>query len=111
LRAVEFLGDELAMPGQNGVGLDNSGHFLQRLLAELPAGFSQRPVLAIAQLHTTHDPVPQKAIFRHRVFSAQQQFLINCPRDIREQFLPLREPLHLGLYHPTLTHSINDEVG
>src|SRR6266705_1967272 len=36
-RAIELLGHQLAMPAQNGVGLDDRGHFLQGLLAELLA--------------------------------------------------------------------------
>ena len=47
LGAVKFLGHELAVPGENGVGLDDGGDFLEGLLAQLLADLSQRLALAV----------------------------------------------------------------
>jgi hypothetical protein len=77
LRPVNLLGDELAMPGENGVGLDNRGNFLQRLLTQLPAGHGQGLTLAIVQAHTTLRPLAENLVLRHQVFIAQQQLLID----------------------------------
>src|SRR5262252_5887593 len=38
LGAIEFLSHQLAMPGENRIGFDEGGDFLQRLLAEFLAG-------------------------------------------------------------------------
>src|SRR6266704_4943848 len=45
--------------------------------------------LAIAQAYTTFDLGTQHAIFGHQVLVAQQQFLIDSPRDIHEQVFPI----------------------
>src|SRR2546427_8753221 len=69
-RAIELLGHQLAMPAQNGVGLDDRGHFLQGLLAELLANLGQSFALAITQPYATFDLVSQHAIFGDEVLIA-----------------------------------------
>src|SRR6266581_7000019 len=88
-RAVEFLRHQPAVPGENGVRGDDGGDFLESLLAELLADFSQCLAFAVRQLHTTSDLVAQEAILCHQVLIAQQQCLIDGSRDIRQQVFPV----------------------
>ena len=71
-----------AVPGENGVRGDDGSDFLESLLAELLADFSQRLAFAVRQLHTTCDLAAQDAILCHQVLIAQQQFLIDGSHDI-----------------------------
>ena len=45
--------------------------------------------LAITQPDATFELVAEDAVFRHQIFVAQQQFLIDGFRDIREQVFPI----------------------
>ena len=110
LGAVKLLGHELAVPAENRVGLDDRGHFLQGLLAQLLADLGQGLALAITQPHTPCDLVAQDAIFRHQVLVAQQQFLIDGPRDIRQQVFPVHR-LSPQPLPSILTLSMGDEWG
>src|SRR5712691_9198260 len=46
-RAIEFLGDQLAVPGEAGVGLDDLGDFLQCFLSQLLGDLRQGLALAV----------------------------------------------------------------
>ena len=89
LGAVKLLRHEFAVPAENRVGLDDRGHFLQGLLAQLLADLGQGLALAVAQPDTPLDLMAEDAIFGHQVLVAQQQFLIDCPRDICQQVFPV----------------------
>jgi hypothetical protein len=77
LGAIEFLSDELAVPGKNGLGCNDRRHLLQRLLAQLLANLGQAPSLRISQLDTTSELLAQDTVFRHQVFVVQQEFLMH----------------------------------
>jgi hypothetical protein len=66
-RAVKLLGDELAVPGENRVRLDQARHLLQRLLPQFLAELGQRLTLPLAQPDAPCDLVAQNAIFHHQV--------------------------------------------
>jgi len=83
-RAVKLLRDEFAVPGENRVRFDDVSHFLQGLLPQLVADLSERLALAVTEVHASCELVAEHAIFRHEVFIAQQQFLINGPSDLRQ---------------------------
>jgi hypothetical protein len=68
--AIKFLRHKPTVPAQDGVGLDDGGHFLQGFLAQLLANFGQRLAFAICQPHTTCDLVAQDTIFGHQVLVA-----------------------------------------
>ena len=70
------------MPAENRVGLDDRRHFLQSLLAQPLAEHGEGLGLAITQPEATVELVAEDAVFRHQIFIAQQQFLIDCPSDI-----------------------------
>src|SRR5207249_3111526 len=55
LYVATLLGGKLAVPGQDGVGLDKRRDLFQGLLAELLAKLSEGLTIAIAQLHATSD--------------------------------------------------------
>jgi hypothetical protein len=86
---IKLLGDQLAVPAENGVRLDERGHFLQSLLAELLADLGEGLPLAIIQPDASFKLVAQDAILRHQVLVTQQQFLIDGPGDIRQQMFPV----------------------
>ena len=79
------------MPGENRVGFDDGGDFLQGLLAQLLADVGQRLAFAIRQPHATCDLVAQDAIFCHQILVTQQQFLIDGSRDIGQQVCRSKE--------------------
>src|SRR5712691_241143 len=99
--AIKLLGHELTVPTKNRVGLDDRGHLLQGLLAEFLADCGQGFAFTVTQPDAPLDLVAEDAIFRDQVLIAQQQFLIDCPRDIRQQGLPIHAsvPLHCFLAH------------
>jgi hypothetical protein len=71
LGAVELLGDQCAVPAEHRLGLDDLGHALEGLLAQLLANLSQGFSLAITQAYATFDLVAQDVIFGHEVLIAQ----------------------------------------
>jgi hypothetical protein len=86
---ITLLGDQRAVPAENGVRLDDLRHFLQSLLAELLADLGEGLTLAIIQPDTPLKLVAQDPILRHEIFIAQQQLLIDRPRDIPQQVFPV----------------------
>ena len=88
-RAITFLGDQCAVPAENRIGFDESGNLLQGLLAQRLTDVSQCLAFAITQPEASLDLVSEDTVFRHQLFVAQQQFLIDGPRDIREQVVPI----------------------
>ena len=84
IRRAPVHDHKFAVPSKDGVGCDDLGHFLQGLLAELLANLSQCLALAITQLDASLDVIAEHAVFSHQVLIAQQEFLIDRPRDIRQ---------------------------
>jgi hypothetical protein len=91
--AIELLGDQLAMPAQNRVGLGSLRDFFSRLLAQFLTNLGQGLALGVTQLDTSFDLVTEDAIFSHQVFVTEQEFLIDRARDIGQQ----RFPIHVVL--------------
>src|SRR5262247_2364120 len=65
LGAVELLGDQCAVPAENRLGLNDLGHFLEGLLAQLLADDGEGFALAIPQPDAPFDLVAEDAVFRH----------------------------------------------
>src|SRR5881397_2070802 len=65
--AVKLLRHELAVPAEDRVRLDDSGHLRQCLFAQLLTNLGQGLALAISQPHTTFDLAAKNAIFGHQV--------------------------------------------
>jgi hypothetical protein len=55
------------MPGEDRLRFDQTGHLLQRLLAQLLADLGQAPSLRVVQLDTTCELLAQDTVFRHQV--------------------------------------------
>ena len=55
----------IAVPGQNGVRQGNGRNFCQSLLAQLGASLSEFSALAVGELYTTVNLMPQDAILRY----------------------------------------------
>src|SRR6266446_4598086 len=108
--AVTLLGYACAVPAENGVGRDNRGHFLQRLLPQLVADLGQGLPLAVTQPHAPFELIAEDAILRRQVLVTQQQCLIDSPCDICEQCLPIHTLCPLRLFRPHLALNMRDRV-
>src|SRR5438876_4928915 len=97
--------------GYRDTTLDDRGHFLQGLLAELLANHGEGFALAVTQVYAPLDLMAQDAILRHQILVAQEQFLIDCSRDVRQQGLPIHTPCPLCLFRPPLASSMRDGIG
>jgi hypothetical protein len=76
------------VPAEHRVGLDKLGHCLQGRLAELLAEIGQGLALAITQQDASFDLMAQYPVFCHQRLMAHQEFLIDGPRDLRQQAFP-----------------------
>src|SRR5262245_41108251 len=83
---------------------ERAGHCLcpddfsrQRFLAQLLANLGERLALAIAQADAPCNLVAQHTIFGHEILVAHQEFLIDGPRDIRQQVFPVHHLLPQAL--------------
>src|SRR3989442_734555 len=65
LRAVKLLRDELAVPGQDGVRLHDTGHVFQGFLPQLLADLRESRAFAVTEVHASYEPGAEHAIFRH----------------------------------------------
>ena len=111
LRAIKFLRHKFAVPAENRVGFDDVGDFLQYLLAQLMTDFRQSVALTITELHTPLDLVAEYPVLCRQILVAQQQCLIDSPRDVCQQCLPIHTPFTLRLSLSHLALSRRDRVG
>ncbi len=56
LRAIEFAGDQLAVPSQDGVRLRHTGHLAENLAAQSMADLAQRGSLGVRELQPPFQP-------------------------------------------------------
>jgi hypothetical protein len=74
---IKLLRDELTMPGQDGVRLDDRGDLCQSLLAQPLADLGEGFPLPVSQAYAAGDLVTEKPVLRHQVFVAQQEFFVH----------------------------------
>jgi hypothetical protein len=86
----ELFRHQPAVPGEDGLGLDDGGHFSQGLPPELFPNRSKRLPLAIAQLHAVCELLAQDTVFCDQLCIANQQFLVHRARDVGQHVLPLQ---------------------
>jgi hypothetical protein len=86
--AVEFAGDEPPVPGEEGLGIGDTGHHLERGPAEPIADLSKGGSLAIGKAHTGGKGCSQDPIFGDQIFDLEQEFLIDQPGDAGQQPRP-----------------------
>jgi hypothetical protein len=68
------------------------GHFLPGFLAQLLADLGQDRAFAVAQPEASLELVAEYLIFCHEIFVPQQQFLIDGPSKVCQQYLPVHTP-------------------
>ena len=87
--AITLLGHALTVPSKNGVGLDERGHCQQGVLPQRLTDCGERRACAIRQPDAPCDLVAQETMLRHEGLVAQQQCLIDGPRDRGQQMCPV----------------------
>jgi hypothetical protein len=87
--AIKLLGYELAVPSQDRIRFDDGGHGFQGFFPQLSTNLGQGYAFAIRQPHTALELVAQDTILCHQILVTQQQFLIDGPRDVRQQVFPV----------------------
>jgi hypothetical protein len=110
LGAIKLLGDERAVPGEDRVGLDDARYLRQGFPSQPLANLRQRLPLPIAQLDAAFDLLAQYPVFCHQIFIAQQQFMIDGSREVRQQCLPIHTPCPLRLCCPQWPSSMPEGV-
>src|ERR1017187_4894254 len=85
---VEFVGDQLAIPTQNGIRLGRGRYFLQRLTPEAVSDLGQRGLVSFRKKQPALDLGFQDTVFRSQIFVPQQQFLIDGAGDVGQHASP-----------------------
>jgi len=79
---IEFISGAFALPGEDGVRLDDMSDFFQGFLPELSADLGQSQTLSVTELDTSLDLVTSDAVFDNEVRIAEQEFFVNRARNI-----------------------------
>jgi hypothetical protein len=87
--SIEFLRDQFAVPGQNGVRLCNAGDLSEQLPAEALTNFGKRGSFRIGEPQTRWEMRPQKPVLGCQVFIPEQKLLIDPTGYVRQQSRPL----------------------
>ena len=95
LRAIEFAGDQLAVPGQDGVRPRHSCHLGENLAAQAMTDLSQRGSLGVRELQPPLQLRLQDAVLGGQIFVPRQQLLVHRPRDVGQDARPIHQS------HPT----------
>ena len=82
--AVKLLCDQLAVPGQDGGGFDNSRDFFQHRLTPLLTNCRQRFPLPITEPYTALDLFAEDPVFWHQILVAQEECLVHRSSNIGE---------------------------
>src|SRR3954469_22254436 len=83
-RAIEFAGNEAPVPGEDGIGLVDTGDLLKCSPAEPFADFSRGGSLGIRKAYTGGKVGSKDAILGCEVFILEQEFLIVQPGYVRQ---------------------------
>jgi hypothetical protein len=82
------VGNQFAIPSQNGGGLGHGGDLGQSLAPESLADFSQGGSLWIGQAQSGGQVCTQKPIFCCQIFLLEEQFLVEQTGKVGEQAYP-----------------------
>jgi hypothetical protein len=91
LRAIEFAGDQLAVPGQDGVRAGHSCDLAENLAAQAMTDLAERGPLGVRELQSTFQLGLQDAVFGGQIFVPRQQLLVHRPRDVGQNPRQLHE--------------------
>src|SRR4030095_9717074 len=86
--AVEFAGNEAAVPGENRIGFRDASCLLEGSATEPLANLSECGSLGIGKAHTDREARSQDAVFGGEVFVLEQQSLVHEAGDIGQQARP-----------------------
>jgi hypothetical protein len=86
--AVELVGNEAAVPGEDGIGFGDTGDLLERSATEPLADLSKGGSFGIGKAHTGWKVLSQYPIFGDQVFILEQESWIDQPGDVRQQLSP-----------------------
>src|SRR5207248_2400790 len=75
LRAIAFAGDQLAVPGQDGVRPGHSCDLAENLAAEAMTDLAERGPLGVRELQSTFQLALQDAGFGGQIFVPRQQLV------------------------------------
>jgi hypothetical protein len=82
LRAIEFAGDKLAIPAQDGVRPGYGGDVRESLMAQAMTDLAERASLGIRELQSTLQLSLDDAVLGGQIFVPRQQLLVHCPRYV-----------------------------
>src|SRR6195256_3707121 len=89
LRAIECAGDELAVPGQDGVRLRHIGYLAENLAAQSMTDLAERGSLGVRELQLSFQLGLQDPIFGGQIFVPRQQLLVHHPCDEGQDARPM----------------------
>src|SRR6267378_7806396 len=96
-RPIKFVRAELPIPTQNRFGLGRCRHVLQRLSTQAVSDLRQCCFFSFRKQQPIFDLPSQDPVLRRQIFVSQQEFLIDCSRDIGEQARPKHSRASLNL--------------
>jgi hypothetical protein len=80
---VELVGNEPAVPGEDGIGFGDTGDLLERSATEPFADLSEGGSFRIGKAHTGWKVLSQDPSFGDQVLILEQEFLIDYLGDVR----------------------------
>src|ERR1022692_2706707 len=89
LRAIEFAGDQLAVPSQDGVRPGHSCDLAENLAAQAMTDLTERGSLGVRELQPPFQLGFQDAVFGGQIFVPRQQLLVYRPGDIGQDARPI----------------------
>src|SRR5216683_4961607 len=89
LRAIEFAGDELAIPAQDSVRSGYGGDVGENLAAQAMTGLAKRASLGVRELQPTPQLGLHDAVFGGQIFVPRQQRLVLRPRYVGQDARPI----------------------
>jgi hypothetical protein len=90
--AIELLGDEPSIPGQDGVGLGDAGYRSECFASQALTDLGEGGALGIAQPQSRWQLRPQNTVLCGQIFILQQKLLVHRARHVRQQPHPLLVP-------------------
>jgi hypothetical protein len=89
LRSIEFAGDKLAIPAQDGVRSGYSGDVGENLAAQAMTDLAERASLGVRELQPTCQLRLDDAVLGGQIFIPGQQLLIHCSRYVGQDTRPI----------------------
>ena len=88
-RAIELVGDELAIPTKDRVRPSDRGDVGQNLAAQAMTDLAERASLGVRQLQPTSQLRLEDAVLGGQIFVPPQQILVHRPRHVGQDARPI----------------------